>query len=54
MERKKKLRLTDFQCRLLINALLCFRNQVNAEGKPTEDINDLILQVIKGAGLNGR
>ena len=54
MERKKKLRLTDFQCRLLINALLCFRNQVSAEGKPTEDINDLILQVIKGAKLSGR
>ena len=54
MEHKRKLKLTDFQCRLLINALLCFRNQVSAEGKPTEDINDLILQVIKDAKLSRR
>lgn len=54
MERRKKLKLTVFQCRLLINALLCFRNQVSAEGKPIEDINDLILQIIKDAELNGR
>lgn len=54
MEHKRKLKLTDFQCRLLINALLCFCNQVSAEGKPTEDINDLILQVIKDAKLSRR
>lgn len=54
MERKKKLRLTDFQCRLLVNALLCFRNQASAEGKPTEDINDLILLIINSAKLSGR
>lgn len=54
MEHKRKLKLTDFQCRPLINALLCFRNQVSAEGKPTEDINDLILQVIKDAKLSRR
>lgn len=54
MERKKKLNLTGFQCRLLINALLCFRKQISAEGKPTEDINDLILQVIKDAKLDVR
>ena len=54
MERKKKLRLTNFQCSLLINALLCFRNQVSAEGKPTEDINELILQIIKDGKLSGR
>ena len=54
MERKKKLRLTGFQCRLLINALLRFRNHVSAEGKPTEDINDLILLVINDAKLSGR
>ena len=54
MEHKKKLKLTDFQCRLLLNALLRFRNRVSAEGKPTEDINDLILQIINGAKLSGR
>lgn len=52
MEHKKKLKLTDFQCRLLLNALLCFRNQANAAGNPTEDINDLILLLIKAAKLD--
>lgn len=38
--------LTDFEQRLLINALMQFRNNTLATGKPTEDINELILKVI--------
>lgn len=45
---KKKYRiiLTQFEQRLLVRALAEFRSQLLGGGKPTEDINDLILKVI--------
>ena len=43
---KYRVALTDFEQRLLINALMQFRNNALATGKPTEDINELILKVI--------
>ena len=38
-------KLTSEEVRLLLIALVSFRNKVAKEGKPTEDINDLILMV---------
>lgn len=45
---KKKYRiiLTRFEQRLLVRSLTEFRSQLLSSGKPTEDINDLILKVI--------
>lgn len=43
---KRRLIITDFEKGLLINALMQFRNNTLATGKPTEDINELILKVI--------
>ena len=44
--KKRSLIITDFEKGLLINALMQFRNDTLATGKPTEDINELILKVI--------
>ena len=44
--KKRNLIITDFEKGLLINALMQFRNSALATGKPTEDINELILKVI--------
>ena len=44
--RKRRLIITDFEKGLLINALMQFRNDVLAAGKPTEDINKVILKII--------
>ena len=49
MFRKKKkvnLILSDFERRLLVNALIEWRNKLLQDNKPTEDINDLLLKVI--------
>ena len=45
---KKKYRviLTQFEQRLLVKVLAEFRSQLLGDGRPTEDINDLILKVI--------
>ena len=42
---KVKLELTSYDVRLVINALLCFRNKAIQEDLPTEDINELILKL---------
>ena len=44
--KKRRLIITDFEKGLLINALMLCRNNALATGKPTEDINELILKVI--------
>lgn len=44
--KKRCLTITDLEKGLLINALMQFRNNALATGKPTEDINELILKVI--------
>lgn len=41
--KKRSLIITDFEKGLLINALMQLRNNALATGKPTEDINELIL-----------
>ena len=44
-EKKIILRVTDFESRLLINALLQWRNTLIQEEKPIEDINDLLVKL---------
>ena len=39
--------LDEFQHNLLINGLNAFRNDLLAERKPTEDVDDLILKLIR-------
>ena len=39
--------LTPAQLRLLIQGLLCFRNKVLANNLPTDDINELLLRLMK-------
>ena len=45
-EEKKVITLDDFEQRLMVSGLMDFRNDLLKEEKPTEDINDLILNVI--------
>ena len=46
MGKERKLQLSDFEHRLLINGMMAFRNQLMEEGKPTEDVNDLIIKIL--------
>lgn len=49
--RKKKnkvyVELNPAEVKIMVTALMNFRNKCTALGKPTEDINDLLLMVIK-------
>lgn len=48
--RKVKKRIVELfpeEVRLMRAALLSFRNKLLADGKPTEDVNKLILKVMK-------
>ena len=46
MSRKTKIKLTDFECNLLINGMNEFRNILLAEDLPTEDVDELLLKLI--------
>lgn len=46
MRRKVKVKLTDFECNLLINGMNEFRNMLLADGLPTEDVDELLLKII--------
>ena len=46
MERKTKIKFTDFECNLLINCINEFRNMLLAEDLPTEDVDDLLIKII--------
>lgn len=45
-EAKHHIYLDDFEHRLLVGCLMTSRNVYLREGKPTEDVNDLILKII--------
>lgn len=48
--RKKDKRIVELNpeaFRLAKHALLEFRNKLIAEGKPTEDVNELLLKIMK-------
>lgn len=47
MERKTKIKFTDFECNLLINGMNEFRNLLLAEDLPKEDVDELLLKIIK-------
>ncbi|MBS7308051.1 MAG: hypothetical protein KIG43_08405 [Eubacteriales bacterium] len=44
---KRVVELNPSEVRLLLTALMNFRNKVAKTGRPTEDINELILMVTK-------
>ena len=44
--KKTKLKLTDFECNLLINGMNEFRNTLLAEGITTEDVDELLIKII--------
>ena len=46
-KRDRLLVLCARERRLLTNAMLAFRNKLLAGGKPTEDINELLIRLMK-------
>lgn len=44
---KRIVELSSEEVRLMREALLSFRNKLIAQGKPTEDVNELIIMVMK-------
>ena len=46
-EKKVVVALSPSEVRLMRTALLNFRNKAVKAGKPTEDINELILRIMK-------
>ena len=44
---KRVVELDPAEVRLMLTALIYFRNKVMQAGKPTEDINELILMITK-------
>ncbi len=46
MERKIKIKITDFECNLLINGMNEFRNMLLSDNLPTEDVDKLLLKII--------
>ena len=44
--KRKYFYLDDFEHRLLVGCLIIARNEYIREGKPLEDVNDLILKII--------
>ena len=48
-KRKKDLRVLELYAaerRLLIRAMMHFRNKLTAQNRPTEDLNELLLRVL--------
>ena len=46
MNRKTKIKFTDFEFNLLINGMNEFRNMLLVEDLPTEDVDELLLRII--------
>lgn len=44
--KRKYFYLDDFEHRLLVGCFLTARNEYSHDGKPTEDVDDLILKII--------
>ena len=44
--KKRRITLTDFEYRLLINALVDYRNKLLELSKPTGNVNELLVKVI--------
>ena len=48
-EKKVKMKFTDFKCNQLINGINEWRNMLLAADYPTEDVDELLLKIIKKA-----
>ena len=46
VQQKTKLKLTDFECNLIINGLNEFRNMLLSDGIPTADVDELLIKII--------
>ena len=46
MNRKTKIKFTDFECNLLINVMNEFRNMLLVDDLPTDDVDELLLKII--------
>ena len=44
--KRKYFYLDDFEHRLLVGCLMTARNEYIHEGKPTEDVNELLIKII--------
>ena len=44
--KKTKLKLTDFECNLLINGMNEFRNKACSDGISTEDVDELLFNPV--------
>lgn len=44
--KKIRIKLDRFECNLLINGMIEFRNMLMVEGLPTEEIDELLLKLI--------
>ena len=51
---KVLLTLNGFEQRLMVNGLVEFKNILQKQGKPPEDVEDLILKVIDAPNLKDR
>ena len=45
--RKRKIKVDDFELRVIIKALNELRNQLIADNKLTDDVDDLLLRLLK-------
>lgn len=45
--KKIKIKVDDFELRLIVRALVKWRNALLAEDKPTEDLDELLLRLCK-------
>lgn len=41
-----KIKLTEFECNLLVNGMNKFRNMLLEQDLPTEDVEDLLIKII--------
>ena len=48
-EKKDKMKFTEFESNLLINGINEWRNMLLAADFPTEDVDELLLKIIKKA-----
>ena len=49
VEKKRRIIITEFEQRILVKALVEFRNQLLEDNKPTDDVNELLLKTIDTA-----
>ena len=45
--KKIKIKVNDFELRLIIRALVEWRNALQSEDKPTEDLDELLLSLCR-------